>query len=107
MIDSPLLRKTTDNILPCLKNHLATQLPGAVGGMIRGEMLEKIFKEYPSWRAKKTYQDIGDSDDLAANQEASFRAMEMQNAGKKFQNHLFAGRGTSSLSHHYHCHVRV
>ena len=44
-------------------------------------MLEKIFKEGP--QSGKSYVDQADNDELASNQEASFRAMEMQNAGKR------------------------
>ena len=51
MIDSPILKKITSNILPTLKQHLEAQLPPPAGNYIRSEMLDIIFSgKYPTSR---------------------------------------------------------
>ena len=87
-INSSLLKKTTENILPCLKNQLNTQLSGGAGGIIREEMMEKVLKGR-SWFLHNIQRDCvetGYNDIDSVSPEILHQAIQIRDCGRSCTN---------------------
>ena len=94
MMDNPLLRNISKNMLPVLKDHLETNLPVPAGNFAREEMVSILMSgKYPSAKIRKAYvEDLRNVPDDPGSHDDRARHNEIREHGKgeKVSHKLFS-----------------
>lgn len=84
MMDNPLLRNITKNMLPVLKDHMESSLPAPAGNFAREEMVAVLLSgKYPSAKIRKAYvEDLRNVPDDPGTHDDRARHNEIKEHGK-------------------------
>ena len=84
MMDNPLLRNITKNMLPVLKDHVESSLPAPAGNFAREEMVTILLSgKYPSPKIRKAYiEDLRNVPDDPGSHDDRARHNEIREHGK-------------------------